>query len=86
MAESSLLAKVPLPRELKRSYSDAVSTGAGVPSSIAAWIVQRPSPESETYPENLPKSGCSSRAVAVKSSNQDATTLPRRQTSATSGR
>ena len=28
-AESNLLAKVPFPRELKRSYRDAVSTGAG---------------------------------------------------------
>ena len=86
MAERSLSAKSASPRELKRSNSAALSTGAGAPSSIAAVIVQRPSPESETRPEKFARSGCLARAMAVRSSSHDATTLPRRQTSATSAR
>ena len=45
------------PRELKRSYSAAVRTGAGTASSMAALIVQRPSPESETRPANFERVG-----------------------------
>src|SRR5664280_1805853 len=56
------------------------------PSSMAGVIVQRPSPESDTRPENLERSGCPNNAMAVRSSSHDATTLPRRQTSATSPR
>ncbi|COX00412.1 Uncharacterised protein [Mycobacterium tuberculosis] len=62
-----------------------VSTGAGTPSSIAAMAVHRPSPESETRPENSARSGDSRSAIAVKSSSQEPITLPRRHTSATSG-
>ena len=36
MADSTLSAKSPTPRDSKRSYSAAVMTGAGTPSSIAA--------------------------------------------------
>ena len=57
IAESSLSAKSASPREVKRSNSAAVSTGAGTASSIAALIVQRPSPESETRPANFASSG-----------------------------
>ena len=53
MADSSLSWKSASPRELKRSYSAAVSTGAGTASSMAALIVHRPSPESETRPANF---------------------------------
>ena len=61
IAESSLFGKSASPRELKRSYSAAVSTGAGTASSIAALIVQRPSPESETRPANFASAGSSSK-------------------------
>ena len=50
MADRSLLANSASPRESKRSYRAADSTGAGTDSSIAACSVQRPSPESETRP------------------------------------
>ena len=53
IAESTLSAKSASPREVKRSYSAVVRTGAGTPSSIAAIEVQRPSPESETRPREL---------------------------------
>jgi len=66
--------------------SEAVSTGAGVVDSIAARTVQRPSPESDTRPEKRSSVGCSRSEMAVKSRSHDATTLPRRQTSATSAR
>lgn len=48
MAERSLFAKFASPRALNRSYSALVRTGTGAASSIAAFIVQRPSPEPET--------------------------------------
>ena len=57
MAESSLFAKSASPREVNRSYSAELSTGTGVPSSMAAEMVQRPSPESETWPENFSSFG-----------------------------
>ena len=82
MAEAILSATAPLPREEKRPYSAALSTGAGTASSIAAWIVQRPSPESETRPANFARSGLSASACAVRSSSQELITLPRRQSSA----
>ena len=56
-------AKSSSPRELKRSYSAALRTGAGTDSSIAAAIVQRPSPESDTRPANFARSGLSSSAT-----------------------
>ena len=86
MAESSLSAKSASPRELKRSYSAAVRTGAGTASSIAALIVHRPSPESDTRPWKPSSFGSLISAAAVRSSSQEAITLPRRHTSAMSGR
>src|SRR6266576_4572130 len=86
MAESNLSAKSASPRELKRWYSAADKTGTGMPSSMPAVIVQRPSPESETRPSNLDSAGSVIRALAVRSSSHDAITLPRRHTSAMSGR
>ena len=80
------VAEVVQPREEKRSWSAVVSTGVGMPSSIAAIAVQRPSPESETRPAKSSRSGESRIAAAVRSSSQEPITLPRRQTSATSGR
>ena len=61
-------------------------TGAGADSSMAAMIVQRPSPESETRPWKFARSALSKSASAVKSKSQEAITLPRRQTSAMSAR
>ena len=84
IAERSRFAKSSAPREAKREYSAVVSTGDGTPSSIAAIDVQRPSPESETRPANSSSVGDSCSACAVRSSSQEPTTLPRRQTSATS--
>ena len=48
-------------------------------------MVQRPSPESDTRPSKSARSGDSLSACAVRSSSHDATTLPRRHTSATAG-
>ena len=45
------------PRKERRAQD-----GAGTPSSIAALIVHRPSPESETRPENSARSGLLHRA------------------------
>ena len=55
-----------------------MSTWAGTPVSTAAATVQRPSPESDTRPLNPATCGSWSRAWAVRSSNQELTTLPRR--------
>ena len=84
IAESTLSAKSASPRELNRSKSALVSTGAGTPSSIAASAVQRPSPESR-HPAVERRRARDRRAAptAVRSSSHDATTLPRRHTSAT---
>ena len=86
MAESIFSPKVCSWRERKRSNSEAASTCAGTASSIAAITVQRPSPESCTTPVYFERSGFSASALAVRSSSQDETTLPRRQTSAMSAR
>ena len=59
MADISLSAYSSLPRESKRVKSAALITGAGMPSSIAACSVQRPSPESETRPAKFESSGFS---------------------------
>jgi len=48
MADTTLSAMSERPRELNRWYSAADRTGTGTPSSMAAVIVQRPSPESLT--------------------------------------
>jgi len=48
-------------------------------------LVQRPSPESETRPSKPARSPLRWNASAARSSSQDATTLPRRQTSVTAG-
>src|SRR5262249_19314532 len=50
IAERTRLPHSASPRDAKRSKSDAASTGAGTPSSTAACTVQRPSPESLTWP------------------------------------
>ena len=51
--------------------------------STAALTVQRPSPESETRPARPSSLGFSCSAAAVRSSSQDDTTEPRRQSSVT---
>ena len=56
IAERTLSANYAWPRELKRAYKEAVSTGAGTASSTAALIVHRPSPESDTHPLERGKS------------------------------
>src|ERR1051325_3364188 len=82
MAESRRSWNSASPRELKRSKSEAARTCAGTPSSIAASSVHRPSPESETRPEKRSSFGSCASAAAVRSRSHEATTLPRRQTSA----
>src|SRR5581483_2483607 len=74
------------PRSLdsNRSYSEAAMTEAGTPSSTAASTVHRPSPESDTRPLKCSRSGDLAKAAAVRSTSQELTTEPRRQTSATS--
>ena len=59
-------------------------TGAGTASSTAASTVHRPSPESETRPLKVWRSGVRANASAIRSTSHDETTDPRRQTSATS--
>src|SRR5271157_1004680 len=83
IADISLSAYSAAPRDSKRPNSAALRTGAGTPSSFAACKVQRPSPESDTRPENLPRLGSLRKADAVRSSSQEPITLPRRQSSAT---
>src|SRR6185369_1720837 len=84
MAESTRFWKSSSPREAKRSKRAAVSTCAGTASSMAAASVQRPSPESATLPAKSPRSGLLASAAAVRSRSHEVTTLPRRQSSATS--
>src|SRR6185295_6310465 len=86
MAESTRFWKSSSPREAKRSKSAAVRTCAGTASSLAAAIVQRPSPESDTRPANSSSPASPAKADAVRSSSQDVTTLPRRHSSDTSAR
>ena len=71
-ADSSWSPKSASPRELKRSNSAVVSTGVGVPVSIAASAVQRPSPESETRPARWSSDGSAASAAAARSSSQRA--------------
>jgi len=63
--------------------NEAESTGTGTPSSIAAFTVQRPSPESETRPAMPSSFGLLFSAPAVRSSSHEEITEPRRQTSVT---
>ena len=86
MADKSLSWKSASPREVKRWYSAAVRTGTGTASSMAALIVHRPSPESETRPVKDESRASLVRAADVKSSSHEAITLPRRQTSVMSRR
>src|SRR5439155_1101030 len=65
MAESSLSAKFASPRELKRSYRAEERTWAGTASSMAALIVHRPSPESDTRPSKALSSGSFMSAVGL---------------------
>jgi hypothetical protein len=84
IAESTLSVNSPSPRDSNLSMRAVVITGAGTLSSIAAWTVQRPSPESDTRPLNSSSWGERASASAVRSTSHDPTTEPRRQTSATS--
>ncbi len=84
MAERTFSANDASWRERNRVNSDAAITSAGTASSIAACTVQRPSPESCTWPENFDSAGSSISAFAVRSISHDDSTLPRRQTSAMS--
>src|ERR1700724_6382 len=86
IAERIFSAKVCSLRERKRANNAAVSTSAGTASSMAAFTVQRPSPESSTNPEKFDSVAFSASAAAVRSSSQEETTLPWRQTSAISAR
>src|SRR5262249_44026570 len=83
IADRSWFANMASPRDSNRSYRAVLSTGTGTPSPTAARTVQRPSRESETRPEKPSRSGLCESACAVRSSSHDATTLPRRHTSAT---
>ena len=74
----------PLSRDSNRWYSDAEITGAGTPSSTAASTVQRPSPESDTWPLKSSSWGDLAKAAAVRSISHELITEPRRHTSATS--
>src|SRR5437868_9062365 len=86
IADSVFSANVCSWRERKRVYNAAVSTSAGTAVATAASIVQRPSPESCTKPLYCESSGSSMSAIDVRSSSHDATTDPRRHTSAISAR
>ena len=57
-------------------------TGAGMPCSTASRAVQRPSPESATKASIVVRSASRARASALRSSSQERTTLPCRQSSA----
>src|SRR5260370_11115203 len=86
IADNNLSAKSASPRELNRSKSAELSTCTGTASSIAAVMVQRPSPESDTRPPNSARCGLLRSALAGIFRRHEAITLPRRQTSATDGR
>ena len=57
IAERTRSPKSASPREANRLNSEAASTGVGTPSSTAACTVQRPSPESLTWPAYSSSSG-----------------------------
>src|SRR4029453_11645477 len=77
MAESSLSAKSASPRELKRWYRAEERTGVGTASSMAARIVHRPSPESDTRPWKSLSSGSLMSAAAERWRGQERRGLPR---------
>src|SRR4026207_2088319 len=79
MADSTLSAKSASPREPKRPWGPDDSTCAGTPSSIAALMVQRPSPESDTRPANCESCGSWIKAAGGRTSSQAASNgAPRR--------
>src|SRR3954447_5243818 len=80
-ADKILFAVFERPRESKRPDNPALRIGAGTPSSIAAWAVQRPSPLSLTTPWKPSRCGSAAKAAAVRSRSQLDTTLPLRHTS-----
>src|SRR5262249_27311640 len=64
-------------REAKRAKSAALMTGTGTSSAMASAIVQRPSPESSTYPSIFSRCGPSaSNARYSRSRSQERTTDP----------
>src|SRR5579864_2046628 len=69
-------------REAKRANSASAVTGAGTFSSIASSTVQRPSPESATYPLICSSAGSAASARSARSNSHERTTDPYRQTSA----
>ena len=87
IADSRRLAKSSSPRELKRAKSAAASTGTGTAASMATC--SRPAPfarVADASGEAPSAAGSSASARAVRSSSHDPMTLPRRQSSAISGR
>src|SRR5262249_59871874 len=78
MAESRRSWNSASPRELKRSKSEAASTCAGTPSSIAASTGHRPSTESETRPVKRSRCGSLASPAAGGPSSQESTTPPGR--------
>src|SRR5262249_40137056 len=73
-------------RERKRTKSDEVMVQAGTSWSIASSTVQRPSPESSTYPLIFSSRGSCSSALAPSSRSHERTTLPCCQSLAIRGR
>ena len=63
-------------RERNRVSSDSVMTGAGTSRSIASCTVQRPSPESSTYPLSAARSASFANARSASSLSHERTTLP----------
>ena len=63
-------------RDPNRISSERVMTGAGTLRSIASCTVQRPSPESSTYPRMPARSAPSAKARSASSLSQERTTLP----------
>ncbi len=82
MAANILAAKLSSCLLTNRACKAAVMTGAEMSRSMDSKTVQRPSPLSATQPLIPSKYGFSSRALAIKSSSQERTTLPDRQISA----
>ena len=76
------------PRPGKRTSDRGLHSAQGpaIPSSIAAVIVHRPSPESATLPAKLDRSGFSVNSMAQRSRSHEAITLPRRHSSVISAR
>src|SRR5438105_2621334 len=75
--------KLYLSRDSKRAKREAAMTGTGTFSSMAAWMVQRPSPLSSTYGWMDAREDSAARAFSASSRSHERTTLPRFQTLAT---